>query len=115
MPRRRVHRAGYSLIELLVAIILIDVGVLAVVQTNAVLVRRRNEIRLRAAAVAAAASRIERLVAVPCAAVSGAAVTPAYTEAWAVQPATHSREISDSVSFGAGGSHWISLRTGQPC
>jgi len=112
---RRSRRNGYSLLELLVAIVLIDVGLLAIVQTHAVVVRRRNEIRARSAAVGAAASRVEQLVAAECAATSGAAASRGYDEIWLVHPAGRTREISDSVAFGAGASHRLTLRTKLPC
>src|SRR5690242_4271343 len=91
--RGRTRRPGFSLVELLVAIILIDVGLLAVVQTHAVVVRRRNELRAQSAAVAAAASRVERLVAAPCAPATGAAASPVYDETWLVRPSGQTREI----------------------
>lgn len=112
---RRPCRKGYSLLELLVAIILIDAGLLAVVQAHAVVVRRRNEIRARAAAVGAAASRVEQLVAAPCAGTFGSAASHGYDEIWLVLPAGRTREISDSVAFGAGASHRLTLRTKLTC
>src|SRR5690242_17974630 len=108
---RRAHRRGYSLVELLVAIILVDAGLLAIVQTHAVVVRRRNETRVRAAALAAAASRVELLVAAPCGPASGTAASSVYTETWLALPDTRTREISDSVTFGAGAAHRVALRT----
>ena len=113
--RGRTHRPGFTLVELLVAIILIDAGLLAIVQTHAVVVRRTNEMRARAAALAAAASRVEQLVAAPCAPTSGAASSKVYGETWLVRPSAQTREISDSVTFGAGGAHRIALRTKAPC
>lgn len=109
------RRNGYSLLELLVSIILIDAGLLAIVQTHAVVVRRRNEIHARAAAVGAAASRVEQLVAAPCAATSGAAASRGYDETWLVRPSGRMREISDSVAFGAGAAHRLALRTKVAC
>jgi Tfp pilus assembly protein PilV len=109
------RRTGYSLLELLVAIVLIDTGVLAIVQTHAVVMRRRNEIHARAAAVAAAVSRVEQLEAAPCAATSGAAASRGYDETWLVRPSGRTREISDSVAFGGGAAHRLALRTKLGC
>jgi Tfp pilus assembly protein PilV len=111
---RPLCRSGYSLLELLVAIILIDAGLLAIVQTHAVVVRRRNEIHARAVAVGAAVSRVEQLVAAPCAATSGSA-SGAYEENWLVRPGGRAREISDSLAFGAGATHRLTLRTKLAC
>ena len=112
---RPAHRKGYSLLELLVAIILIDAGLLGIVQTHAVVVRRRNEIHARAVAVGAAVSRLEQLVAAPCSATSGSATSRGYDETWLVRPGGRAREISDSLSFGAGATHRLTLRTKLPC
>jgi Tfp pilus assembly protein PilV len=109
------RRLGFSLIELLVAVILIDVALLAIVQTTAVVVRRRNETRARSAAVSAAASRIEGLLASPCAAASGAASLASIAEAWSLQTLGQTREATDSVSFGALAAHTLVLRTRLPC
>lgn len=113
--RGRSCRPGFSLVELLVAIILIDAGLLAVVRTHAVVVRRTNEMRARAAAVAAAASRVEQLVAAPCVPASGAAAWAVYGETWVVRRSAQAREISDSVTFGIAAAHRIALRTKLPC
>ena len=108
-------RPGFSLVELLVAIILIDAGLLAIVQTHAVVVRRTNEMRARAAALAAAASRVEQLVAAPCAPATGTASSRVYGETWLVRPSARTREITDSATFGVGAAHRIVLRTKAPC
>ena len=113
--RCRSRRSGHSLVELLVAIILIDAGLLAVVQTHSVVVRQRNEIRARASAVAAAASRLEQLVAAPCAPASGAFASRDYSEMWFVRPIAQTREISDSVTFGDGAAHHVALRMKLTC
>jgi hypothetical protein len=96
---------------------LVAVGVLALVGANTLLVRRRNEARLRLAAVAAAANRLSQLASGPCATTAGAATTlGAITERWSVaQSANSTRDIVDSVNFGAPVAHVFVLRTRLPC
>ena len=113
--RRSRSESGFSLLELLVAILLIDVALLAIVHTHAVLVRHRNETRLRGAAVAAATTRIEQLLATPCVGDSGSAHGPAWSELWSAQIDGHTRQIDDSVMFGVPSPHIVLLRTRFPC
>ena len=110
-------RAGFSLIELLVALIIIDVGVLALAGTTLVLVRRRTELRARSAAVRAASSRLEWLGAGPCEPTTGSEHPGAQiVERWTVQlRANATRELTDSVTFGSERAHTVVLRTRLPC
>jgi prepilin-type N-terminal cleavage/methylation domain-containing protein len=110
-------RAGFSLVELLVALLVVDVGLLALARITASLVRQRTELHARAAAIRAASSRLDWLGAGPCRATSGSAAPAAeLTETWAVQLAGNAtRVLSDSVSFGLGGTHAVVLHTRLPC
>ena len=110
-------RAGFSLIELLVALIIIDVGVLALAGTTLVLVRQRTELRARSAAIRAASSRLEWLGAGACQPTTGSE-HPAVqiVERWSVQlGANATRELTDSVTFGSERAHTVVLRTRLPC
>lgn len=116
--RRVTNRRGFTLVELLVAVVLIDIGVLALVSGSAVVVRRTNEIRIRTAAERAAANRIQLLAAGVCAPASGS--SPAgrdITEYWAAEPSVNGvRELRDSVAFRLGGEpRSVVLRTRLPC
>lgn len=114
---RRRLRPGFSLVELLVALVLVEVGLLALAGTTLALVRERTELRARAAAIRAASTRLEWLGAGPCQGSSGsAAVLPMLSEQWSVQPTANATyELTDSVTFGPGGRHAIVLRTRLPC
>lgn len=114
-PRRSNRESGFSLLELLVAILLVDVAILGIVHTHAIVVRNRNEMRARSAAVIGAADRIEQILASPCTAGSGSSVLPASAEFWSSSLAGQTREISDSVVFGASAPHMVVLRTRFPC
>jgi Tfp pilus assembly protein PilV len=112
-PTRRAR--GFALVELLVAIVLIDVGLLAVVQTTAVVVHRSNEARARAIAGSMAATRLEQLLATPCTTTSGAFGADAFIETWSSQLTGRTRDVSDSVAFGVPASHILVLRTRVLC
>ncbi len=108
---------GFSIIELIVAMMLVAVGLLALVGANTMLVRRRNESRQRLAAVAAATNRIAQLASGPCLSASGASGSaPGIAERWSVvMRANAFRDIEDSVGFGARPAHAFVLRTRLPC
>ena len=115
MPRRR---AGFTLIEVLIAVVLIDVGLLALVAASTVLVRQTNDLKARTAASRSAANRVQLLGAGSCVATSGVAVGPStLREEWsAVLQANNVRELRDSVSFVTGGdTHAVVFRTRLPC
>jgi Tfp pilus assembly protein PilV len=109
------HELGFTLLELLVAILLVDVAILAIVHTQAIVVRSRSEMRARAAAVNTATARVEQILASPCAAAAGSAILPASAEFWASNLGATTREISDSIAFGASASHRFVVRTRSPC
>jgi Tfp pilus assembly protein PilV len=111
-------RRGFTLVEVLLAVLLIDVGLLALVATSAVLVRQTNALRLRNAALRTATNRIQQLGAGSCAATSGFAVTPdGVREQWSADSlGTGFLDVRDSVSFLVGSaSHAVVLRTRVPC
>lgn len=110
-------RLGFSLIELLVALIIIQVGLLALAGTTLVLVRRRTEHRARVAAIRAASNRLEWLGAGPCQSTTGSAHPAAQVlERWSVQlGANGTRELTDSVTFGPADVRAVVLRTRLPC
>jgi Tfp pilus assembly protein PilV len=94
-------REGFTLVELLVAVLLIDVGVLAMVSGSAVLVRRENATRTRLAAARLAANRIERLTGGGCGATSGSAGREhGIVEYWSASTlGADQLDLADSVAF----------------
>ncbi|HEX4683010.1 MAG TPA: prepilin-type N-terminal cleavage/methylation domain-containing protein [Gemmatimonadaceae bacterium] len=115
-------RAGFTLIEVVVAVILADVALLGLAAGTAVLVRRQAELHARSAATAIAGNRLQTLIAAGCggsAAPSGRATTSIFTERWslgALDGAIATRELSDSVSYAAyGADHVLVLHTRFPC
>jgi prepilin-type N-terminal cleavage/methylation domain-containing protein len=112
------NRRGFTLVELLVAILLIDVGLLGLVAGSAIVVRRQNEIRLRGIATGAASNRVQQLVASGCHSAQGSAVVaPGINERWSVSGSgSATRDIDDSVSYVlAGVNRSVVLRTRVVC
>jgi len=110
-------RPAFTLAEVLVAVVLIDVGLLALVAGSAVLVRQTNELRLRTAALRAANNRLQRLGSAPCQATAGSATVAGVREDWTVAPRPDSvGDLRDSVTFQVGpASHSVVLTTRLPC
>ncbi len=111
-------RRGFTIAEVLVAIILIDVGLLALVGATAVLARRTNGLRLRNAALRAATNRLQQLGATPCAAATGVAITAdGVREEWTLAPLSGVLvDVRDSVTFSDGvATHGVLLQTRLPC
>jgi Tfp pilus assembly protein PilV len=95
-------RPGFSLLELLVALVLFDVALLGLVATGALAARELRGARLTAAAGRVAARRLELLSVESCAtAASGVAEHPdGMLETWVVSPEVRGvRAILDSVVF----------------
>ncbi|HEX3867928.1 MAG TPA: prepilin-type N-terminal cleavage/methylation domain-containing protein [Gemmatimonadaceae bacterium] len=113
-----VARGGFTLVEVLVAVVLVNVGLLALVAGSAVLVRRGNVAHARASAVRAASNRIEKLGVGGCASVSGESVAVnGIRERWSAIPiGIGTRELRDSVQFSADGAmHTVTLWTRLQC
>jgi prepilin-type N-terminal cleavage/methylation domain-containing protein len=111
-------RRGFTLIEVLIAVVLIDVGLLALVAGSTIIVAQTNELRVRSAATRAAGNRLQQLGAAPCVPATGSAVGPRdLQEHWEVLlHGNETRQVNDSVTFRAGGRPaWIVLRTRFPC
>lgn len=96
------NRRGFSLLELLVALLLFNVALLGMVATSAVAASELRAARLHATAARLAARRLEILASTPCDDVaSGDAAHPdGVRESWQVGPrAGGVRPVRDSVDF----------------
>lgn len=110
-------RRGFTLVELVVAVLLIDVAVLALVAGSAVVVRRDLEVRTRDRAARAAANRLQMLSALPCASSLGdTALAAGLHELWTATRSASTRALRDSVSFPLGDARRaVVLETVIPC
>ena len=113
MKRRR----GGTLIELLVALVLLDLALLSLAMVGALTVRRIGDASRRARATLAAANRVEQLSALPCAGVAGdaASLERHVSETWTVQRDGKSVVIADSVEIATGRPERVVVRRRVPC
>jgi type IV pilus assembly protein PilV len=83
--RQRHARAGFTLVELMVAIMVMSVGVLGLAGTAVVVARLTGGATQQTVAANVAATRFERLRSSPCGAIaSGYATTNGVSEKWVV-------------------------------
>ena len=114
----RTPRSGFTLLEALIALVIINVGLLALVASTAVLIRQTTEVRARSAAVRAAANRVQQLGATICAPTSGSAAGAfGIRETWSIEVQQGGvRELLDSVTYTTpSGPRSVVLRTKLPC
>lgn len=92
-------RHGFTLIETLVALVLVQFGLLAVAATSAIAARDLAAAAREASARDAARERVETLRPAACAAtLQGSRSTPALTEHWSIRGDTV-RLVRDSVEY----------------
>ena len=107
--RRRASIAGFALVELMVAIVVLAVGVLGAVGVAVQATRRLNEAAVREAALMAATVVLDSLVAHPAPAAGSRRVDGFPTE-WTTTPEAGGLRIDVVVTYAAdGGSRRIVL------
>lgn len=93
-------RRGFTLAELLVALMVFSVGALAMVATSANVMTLITSSKNRAVAAAVAASRFERMRSQPCSAHrTDSASTRGVNEAWSVVKLAKADDVTVRVSF----------------
>ena len=94
-------RGGFTLVELMVAILLLGVGLSGLIATSGAISRMMGGSIRESTASSIAASRFEKLRGASCASiVSGTATTFGVTESWKVTTITPtSFDITDSLSY----------------
>ena len=98
-PRPRARR-GFTLAELLVALMVFSVGALAMVATSANVMTLITASKNRALAAAVASSRFERMRAIPCSAhTSDSTTTRGISEKWTVTKLAKADDVTVRVSF----------------
>lgn len=113
----RKARAGVTLIEVVVAILLLTVGALSLAGAAAVTVRRMGESARRATAVSVARARAESSFAAPCTALTdGSEQLLGVRSEWSIASAAASAEISQRITYSTRrGSHADDFLTAAPC
>ena len=93
-------RKGFTLVELMVAMMLMSVGLFALASSSAVIVRQMGEASSMNIASSVAQTRVERLRTATCtAAATGTGTTRGITESWTLTPMTRSAELAVTVTY----------------
>ena len=113
----RRNRRGFTLVELMVAMMLFSVGLLALASTSAVVVRQMGDAGNMSVAATVAQARIERLRTANCAvAATDSAVQRGVMATWVVTPMTRSAQIDVTVRYNTRqGARTQSYRSMLPC
>jgi prepilin-type N-terminal cleavage/methylation domain-containing protein len=98
-PARRT-RAGFTLVELMVAMMMFAVGLLALASTSAVVVGQMGDASRMGVAASVAQTRIERLRSGACTtAQTGSNTGRGVSESWTVTPMTRSARIDVTITY----------------
>jgi prepilin-type N-terminal cleavage/methylation domain-containing protein len=110
-------RRGLTLIEIVIAILILSVGALALAGTSALMVRRLSESARGAAATSVARNRLESSHSLPCSALSsGSEQIFGVRSEWSTTGSTYSAAISQHVSYPTRrGAHTDHFLTAAPC
>ena len=123
-PRRRTFRArhtnsraGFTIVELLVAMMVFAIGILGLAATAASVTRLMGGATRQTIAANIAQSRLEKLRASPCGTLTnGADTTRGVVSTWTVQPVTRGVNVTETVIFPVpNGSRTRTYKTTLPC
>lgn len=93
-------RAGFTLVELMVAMLMLTVGLLALASTSAVVVKQMGDASRMGVAGTVAQTRIERLRSGTCStAQTGTGTTRGVSESWTVTPMVRSARIDVTITY----------------
>lgn len=119
------NRQGFTIVEVVIAMMVLSIGVLALVSSSALITRMVGHGQHSTRATQVAERRLEALrevahaTAVPCAnlnAVVGAATTNGMTEAWQVTSVGTQRNLVANVTYNVPrGTRTVTLRTILSC
>src|SRR5437762_2273752 len=96
---RRRRRRGFALAEVVVALAMLAVGLLALAGSTAALLRADSAARATAGAAGLIADRVERVTAAACGAAGGTRLDRAYEERWQTVAADDGYTLVDSVAY----------------
>src|SRR5665213_3862181 len=111
-------RSAFTLLELLVACIVLGTGVLALASTSVAVARLTGDAARAGLAAERAQARMEGMRASGCAATPATLLAGGITEWWAAAPSPAGQALSDSVQYTLGAHHDLhseSLASGAWC
>lgn len=113
------RRRGFSIVEVIVAMMIVTVGLLGIAGSTALALRTTLDATRRRDAAERAQSRLALLAATGCARASSGSATDAtrqLTEQWSVRATGQFQQVTDSITWvGASGSGTFTLTTAIPC
>lgn len=100
----KVPRGGFTIVELIVAMVVFAIGVLGLAATTATVARLMGSASRQTIAATVAQSRIENLRARSCASLaSGSETVRGVTSTWTVVVATRGDSVTETVTFPTAG------------
>jgi prepilin-type N-terminal cleavage/methylation domain-containing protein len=110
-------RAGFTLVEVMVAMMIMTIGLLGLASTSAVVVRQMGDAGRMGVAASVAQSRIEKLRLATCTASStGTSTARGVSETWTITPQVRSARIDVTITYATRrGMRSQSYRSTVPC
>jgi len=94
------NQRGYTIVELLVAVMIFSVGLLAMAGTASVIMSTLTSTQSRTIAASVAESRFERVRATPCVnRAAGSALSRGISEAWTLDRLARADDVTVNVTF----------------
>lgn len=115
---RRHHRTGFTLVELIVAMLMLTIGLLGLAGVGAVVLKQMKGGTYQTIAASIAQSRFEQFEGDPCASIaSGSATVRGMTEAWTASSlGLRAKAVRDTVTFvGTSGTKKVGIHTVVAC
>jgi len=93
-------RQGFTIVELLVAMVMLTIGILALAGTAAVTVRQLGGARQQILAANVGQARFEQLLSTPCSTLTGGSASAGgVSETWTVSDSARAKFVVETVSY----------------
>jgi prepilin-type N-terminal cleavage/methylation domain-containing protein len=98
------NERGFSMAEVMIAMVILTVGVLGIAASSGAITRMTAEGGRGGGSAAVAESRIETIMATPCASITstGSATAGKFTESWTVTTSGLLRTVTETVTYPTG-------------
>jgi len=98
-------RAAFTLVEILVACLVLCIGVLALASTSVAIARLSGDASRAGTAAERGQGRLEAMRSARCAAIGGTLTAGGIAESWSAVPSSSGARMSDSVRYAEGARH----------